>query len=30
MQPVDHIKSYLDGKTKIAAFYDTVTKDKQL
>ena len=30
MQPVDQIKSYLDGKTKIAAFYDTVTKDKQL
>lgn len=30
MQPVDQIKSDLDGKTKIAAFYDTVTKDKQL
>jgi hypothetical protein len=30
MQPVDQIKSYLDGKTKIAAFYDAVTKDKQL
>jgi hypothetical protein len=30
MQPVDHIKSYLDGKTNLVTFYDVVTKNKEL
>jgi hypothetical protein len=30
MQSFERITSYVDGKTKIGTFYDTVTKDKQL